>query len=368
MAGGKRTGKETKSVESAKGDAEAEGVKGAETIGRGRRYEPGHSRGGKDHLMERLDREILYELDNDASQPLSAIAKKVNRSVPTIDYRIRKMIEGRVLKSFLTIVNFKRLGYTNYFVYWTLRNVNSEKERSIIEQITKDDRVNEVFRWDGAWNLCVGVMAKDISELNEVVSRIKDRFSECIDREAFMVYTKSFRFGRRYLVQGGKYEARGSPAGSIQSPVSVDKTEDRILREIRDAARMSTVDLAERTGLPLEVVRYRLRKLRDEDIVVGATIMPDCAGFPQIYRILLNINGFTTKKEKGIIAYLGSKSNVVRVKRAFGAYNLAIDCEFEQHTEFRNFLFELKERFYDVISDQEVLTAISFDKGGYYLG
>ena len=320
--------------------------------------------------LEQIDRTILFELSKDAGQSLSEIAKKIRRSVPTAEYRIGKLMERKMIRSFLTLIDYKRLGYTNYFIYWTLRNMNAKKEGALIADLAKDENVNAVFRWDGTWNISVGILARDVFELSGIVARIKERFSANIDKEAFTVHLGAHHFGRNYLVSEKErpvMEITPITGGKVES-VEIDKVESRILRTIRSGARLPTVEIAEKTGLTPDIVRYRMKRLRKEGVIVGASVLFDYSNFYPMYRVLLSTRGMTAKKEHELFAFLGQRKNIFRAMKTFGAYDIAIDAEFERVEDFRAFLFELKDKFSDLITHHETLSAVSADKSGYFLG
>ncbi|MBI2143762.1 AsnC family transcriptional regulator, partial [Candidatus Woesearchaeota archaeon] len=60
--------------------------------------------------MDAKDRKILSELDMDARQPLSAIAKKVGLSREVVNYRIRQLERRNIVKGYYTVLDTAKLG------------------------------------------------------------------------------------------------------------------------------------------------------------------------------------------------------------------------------------------------------------------
>ena len=54
--------------------------------------------------------EILSELDMDARQPISAIAKKVGLSKEVVNYRIKQLEKKKVIREYYTVLNITKLG------------------------------------------------------------------------------------------------------------------------------------------------------------------------------------------------------------------------------------------------------------------
>ena len=48
--------------------------------------------------LDNVDRRILYALDLDARQPISRLAKKLGISKDVANYRIKKMVDSKLIK------------------------------------------------------------------------------------------------------------------------------------------------------------------------------------------------------------------------------------------------------------------------------
>ena len=74
--------------------------------------------------MEKIDKKdlrILYELDKNARQPVSKIAKRVALSNEVTAYRIKRLEKIGLIKGYYTIIDYSLLGYTDYKVLFKLK-------------------------------------------------------------------------------------------------------------------------------------------------------------------------------------------------------------------------------------------------------
>jgi len=65
--------------------------------------------------LDKKDKIILYELDKNARQPLTKIAKKVNLARESILYRINKYHQHKILRNYLTVIDLYKLGYAKHY-------------------------------------------------------------------------------------------------------------------------------------------------------------------------------------------------------------------------------------------------------------
>jgi len=82
-------------------------------------------------MIKRLDlkdRKILYQLDLDARQTDSQIAKKVGLSRDAVRYRIAKLLEEGYINYFMTVLNSMKLGFEWYRTFFKFQNMTVKKE------------------------------------------------------------------------------------------------------------------------------------------------------------------------------------------------------------------------------------------------
>ena len=106
--------------------------------------------------IDLLDRKILYELDIDARQPISALSKKVKRKRNVVEYRIKRLQEKGIIKNFVTLLDAGRLGLMVWNVYVEFQNINAETESEITNYLKDKKNVWRIALPTGKWNLIWG--------------------------------------------------------------------------------------------------------------------------------------------------------------------------------------------------------------------
>jgi predicted transcriptional regulator len=64
--------------------------------------------------LDKLDRQILFELDCNSRISFSDLAKKVRNGRDTVEYRVSRLIERQIIRSFTVAINHYRLGFQVY--------------------------------------------------------------------------------------------------------------------------------------------------------------------------------------------------------------------------------------------------------------
>ena len=95
----------------------------------------------KSKIIDERDRKILRELEKDARQTDSSIAKKIRLSKQVVNYRVQKMIESKVISNFYTVVNVGNLGLNTYYVFLQLEKINKEEEKALLQELNSLDNI-----------------------------------------------------------------------------------------------------------------------------------------------------------------------------------------------------------------------------------
>jgi Lrp/AsnC family leucine-responsive transcriptional regulator len=131
---------------------------------------------GIETMLDEKDRKILRELERDCRQRTNQIAKATNIPVTTVHNRIKKLSSTGHIASFRAVLSPEKLDKPLVsFVFVSLnRNsveqTESKTDREIISKIASHAAVQEVHTVTGDWDLLLKIRAKDIGELEGIIT------------------------------------------------------------------------------------------------------------------------------------------------------------------------------------------------------
>lgn len=315
-----------------------------------------------------FDRKLLYILDWDVRLHLTDIAKQLATSPQVVKYRLERLLQKQVIRRFITVTEYRRLGFVNNLLYLRLRAMPSAKERTMTEFLEGRPNINIVMRCEGRWDVAVGILARDPFDFNETLEDIHQRYGRFIDQEMIATHIGAEHYRRDYLVKPAeRIGASAIPTTGMKTTQrKLSKSESAIIAAVNEDARLSLVDIAEKAGLAMESVRAGLKRLADERIVMGYTFIPDyhIYGY-SFYRILLTLKYVSPKKWSEFLSFTRQHANIFHVIRAFGGYNTVLDAEVSSQPELRVLMGDLRERFGGIISDYDALLVSDVEKFCY---
>ena len=122
-------------------------------------------------MIDKLDIKILKELLEDSSRHLSKIGKKVRLSRENVYYRIRNLIKKKIIREFVTLIDYGKLGFIQYTAFIEFERIDQKKEKEIIEYLQKQAQISWIGILAGSLSLTFDIYVKTNAELNDVINK-----------------------------------------------------------------------------------------------------------------------------------------------------------------------------------------------------
>ncbi|MBN1281049.1 MAG: Lrp/AsnC family transcriptional regulator [Candidatus Thermoplasmatota archaeon] len=315
--------------------------------------------------IDSKDREILYQLDLDSRQSFAKIGKKVGLSKTVVAYRVNKLIENNIIKTFYTVIDAFKLGYISFRIYLVYQYMTKEKEQEIIRYFTSQKLNWWTISAEGRFDLAVIMWVKDINEFysfwEETLRRFRDYFLE----QQFSVYIQLYSYRHSYLLDDKhksdrtKFEITG---GGIRA--EIDELDFRLLRLIAPQARMPIKDIAQQLHTTVAVVNYRLKKLMKERVIQGFRTDIDFGklGY-QFFKADIDLKDY---KQRGkIINYAKTNPHLVRIDKSVGISDLELEYHVLSLEQFHEIMKDLINKFPDVIKKYKYVYSSKLHKMNY---
>ncbi len=308
--------------------------------------------------LDLRDKKILYELDLNARQSDSSIAKKVGLSRDSVRYRVNRMIKEDYIHYFMTLLNSMKLGYDWYRTFFKFHGLNLEKEQEIIEWLKQ--RASWMTKVEGIWDLNTAIFAKNIYEYRDIINEFLLKYGNYVERYDMAIVTREWSYHRDYLVNKKQKTTKpilmGFDAKNDYKVENIDETDYKILKTILKNARMKTIDIARRIDTTEIVVRYRLKKLIENGVIIGFNPFLNVDKLGYIYfKVHFRLQNITPEKKKNIVYYLHQHPTTVHMTELIGGADLETEFQVKSNAEFYKYLKDIRLKFGDIIRDYEFM-------------
>lgn len=302
--------------------------------------------------LDKKDRRLLSLLDQDARTPYTQLAKQVSLSKEGVRYRVNRL-EKTVIKDYVTVLNYNALGRRSYRIFFRFQDRTKELEEAFVDLIS--NHVAWVVRVRGDWSFNTLLFADDEYAVKRLIDQVYDAFPDALIGEHVSLITRIYHYPRAfYLPETSSDETHvmGEPAATVK----IDKKDESILRSLERNARQKTVDVARDTGLSERVVRYRLQKLEEANVILAYRALPDLKALGRLYyKVHFHLNRQDEETRARLERYARGEPTVTYLTEAVGGPDLELEYQVRSSRE----LYEKIDSFIEdnprLIRDYDVL-------------
>lgn len=144
--------------------------------------------------LDDLDKKILIELCDDARALVTKIAGRVGASSRSVAYRIQRLLTGKMIRAFRTVIDHNRLGYT-YFKLWIDIHNFTRKELSQIREYVKNNPAT-VYQVEGVGlpeYLDIEIMVRSNIELQKFIKDLRGAFPHIVGHYSSFMFLDTLK-------------------------------------------------------------------------------------------------------------------------------------------------------------------------------
>lgn len=320
------------------------------------------------NMLDLKDRKILYQLDLDCRQTNSEIGKKVGLSKQVVDYRIKRLLEEKIITRFATVIDTYKLGFSKYKLYLLLENANINTIKNIIEFLEVHQKTEWVAACSGKWDIIAGFIVKDVYEFNDAVKEFDEKFSQYVSSRETIINLGVPHWRKEYLLDN-KEPHQVVFQGGQKNDLKIDDIDEEIIKLLVNNARMSVVNIAQRIKSTPRIVDYRIRNLKKENIILISRIFLDLNKFNWIFcKAFIKFKNLTKERYNSFFQYCNTLKNLTYAINTIGPWDIELDFEVENFSTFHRLMLNIRDKFFDIIKNYDFAVAMNEDKLDYYPG
>lgn len=297
--------------------------------------------------IDAKDKKVLCLLAKDARMSRTQLAKKAGISKSSAGYRLARFRRDGVIRKFSYACDLGRVGTETVLV---LLKFNNEHNETVREQLLDHPLSVWVAGLSGNWDFAVEFAFTSCKELKAVLDSLIGSFGNTLS-----TYETLFSFDVlkvEHLVEEFCGQMR-RPARSKEQ-VTIDRTDASILSVLSEDAAVSHVELAKKAGIGVDAVRYRLKRLTREGVILY--FFPDVClpklGYTE-YLCTMRLKNLSQQKIALLKRRIMESGNVTYAFFDTVSLHLVFVCAFLSVEGMDGFYRSLRKPFADVIERQE---------------
>ncbi|MFH1785026.1 MAG: Lrp/AsnC family transcriptional regulator [Candidatus Micrarchaeota archaeon] len=307
--------------------------------------------------LDKKNKQLLSLLYMDSRMSFVQLGKKLKLSSSSVERRLVKLQDAGIVSLLFADVNLLKLGFKSYRIYLKFDAMNEITEKEILTLFENHPRTVWGVVCEGAYDVLWRIIAKNEIEVEDAVHLIVDKFGEHITEKTVITTTYQTYLSWNRALGGERHPEL--PLEKITPTHDVDKKDMAILVSLYHNSRATTVDIARIVGLTPDAVNYRIKKLMENEFILGYTAWFDAKklGF-EYYKLLINFRSITRKKEKQFLDFCLEHDNVIFLNKTIGSWDIEVDILVENAVELHRFIQETKTKFGGIIGNHSYISAI----------
>ena len=301
--------------------------------------------------LDLLDKKIMYELDLNARASVTEIAKKVRASKETVNFRIKRLLKEGYIKGFYTVFNTAKLGYFYYKTFLKFHRTTPEIEKEIIEYVKSQKNCAYLGSCEGPYDLTFLLMVKNARQFKEFLTNFKEKFGDYVPEKEVHTVLTTHRLNEKFLF-AGKTSKHSFYQDEI-SHYSIDIIDAKIMQILSTEARINLIDLGNKINIDSKVVKYRIKKLEKEGIIIAYVSAPNF-GKLGLQFIQINFNLKNIKTASSIIEFFDKTNKCLYALELLGKYDLTIEIHVENDGVLREIMEDFKQQFVEQYNDYDI--------------
>jgi DNA-binding Lrp family transcriptional regulator len=302
--------------------------------------------------LDNLDKKILCQLDLDARLSANKIAKKLNVSKETINFRINRLQKNNIIKGFYPMIDNSKINQFFYKIFIKFKELNPNRRNEILEFLANYPKMAQVLLLEGKFDVQLFFLAKNKSNLMELMNQLNNFCGKEIKDKEIVITDSLYRFNLKLFPE--IKEDIKIKVKSEHSNYKLDKTSQKVLSEISKDARTPITEIAKRLNISAQLAQYHLKKLIKDKVILSTHFAINYETLNmQHYHLTFQVNNH--KVIQKIIEFFRSKRKSIFATTSLGYYDCSTELFVKDNEELRTITDELLSKFAEEINEMDVL-------------
>lgn len=148
--------------------------------------------------LDSMDLDVLRILSKYARKSVVEIANELNTTVKIITYRIKKLLQVRVINHFRLVLNYDELDIHFYKAFFYLKNPEEKRLKQLLERLNTNHHLVYNIKVISTWDLEPEFEFFDKREFQETIQDLMNEFSDIIQRISTVNILKEYKYNLFY--------------------------------------------------------------------------------------------------------------------------------------------------------------------------
>jgi len=291
---------------------------------------------------------ILAYFELRANASVVSAAKALKMQIPTVRYQLSRLIDTGVITSKRAYVDINRLGYTSYFIFFSLASSSATLRSKLLKKLIDIPQVVWLCEVGGEFHYGVSIAVLSPREVLAFIESLSNTTPNLIRDKLLSIRVSVTTFPKKYLSAGKLYKSLLSQGANTVEPV--DQTSKSVLYFISKPSFDTERMLAEKSGIVPSTFSRKVRELEKLKIITGYQYIVDVSKLQrQVYRLLVITMSRDENLRQRIYKFSESHPLITKFIECLGQWDYELEVVARDNEEISILRAELLENLPDSI-------------------
>ncbi len=230
--------------------------------------------------------EVLSYFELRANASVVSAARALKMKIPTVRYQLSRLIETGVITSKRAYVDINRLGYTSYFVFFSLASSSPTLRTKLLKKLMDVPEVVWLCEVGGEYHYGVSIAVGSPREVLAFIESLSDIAPKLIRDKLLSIRVSVTTFPKKYL--SSKRSSKILLTQGANTVESIDQTSKSVLYFLSKPSFDTERMFAEKSGIVPSTFSRKARELEKVKVITGYQYIVDVSKLQrQVYRLLI---------------------------------------------------------------------------------
>ncbi len=289
-------------------------------------------------MLTKTDKKILSLLDTNPRISQSEISRTLGIPQQTVNYRINRMLTGGDITKFATLIDFMKLGFKEYHLFFRTRDYTNNKTR-IWDYFSKHPNIWWAAKIGSYYDIMIQAVVQAPEDIEQIIDNMNNSFGGIFSNENIFEVIKHEMFTHPFLSNQLKKRYIYEQTNNL---VVLSEKEWTILKLIKDNCRIPLLRIVKETKLDFKTVKNKIRSLQERKIILGYRLFHSIKS-RKAYLALIKYGGFSREALNKLISDIYGIREFTHYWKLIGEYNLIIHARCENYEQFHDIFASLRE-------------------------
>lgn len=289
------------------------------------------------------------------------IAKEIKTSQQNASYLLNKLKKDKILISNVLLVDSSKLNLTNFLVLIRLKSNSLDSINKFISILEKYNNITVIETIFGNYDILLKFTTLNNSYFNKILKEILVLTHDNIISYEILTEIVEYHLSKNYLFE--KKDFKGKILAGDRNSEVLDSIDLNILNLLNKDSRTNFSKIASNLDLSSKTIISRVKSMEKLKIIRGYSIALNYSLLNLSKKYLfIKTNLEKIELESNFITYLKKSSNVTEIIKTFGNWDIILAIEANNENDFKNLLFQIKEKFPKYILNYDFLESVEIKR------